>query len=247
MYIFTYKQHNNLKKCFANKFYRYFFTVYRKLFFKNNNWINLCVKYYKQKLKNMARKFEMKLLTRFLLVMMGIIAVSYVGANLYLGDEATTPQAINIVESKPVKSEKDIIENQQKRIDELESKLIEQKKANEIYKVVDQMPRFPGCENEGDEMEKKYCSTDKMLKFIYRNIKYPEKARDNGSEGTAVISFVVEKNGSIVNPKIVRNVAGGCGEEALRVVKKMPNWTPGKQRGKTVRVQFNLPIKFKLQ
>ncbi len=195
----------------------------------------------------MARKYEMKLLTRFLMAMVGIIAVSYVGANLYLGDEVISHQSLNTIEAKPVESEKEIISKQQQRIAELESALNDKKKGSEIYKVVDQMPRFPGCEMKDDEMAKKYCSTDKMLKFIYRNIKYPEKARDDGSEGTVVISFVVEKDGSIVHPKIVRNIAGGCGEEALRVVKKMPKWTPGKQRGQTVRVQFNLPVKFKLQ
>jgi len=120
-------------------------------------------------------------------------------------------------------------------------------KVEEIFKVVEQMPRFPGCENESDDNAKKQCATKKMLEFIYKNIKYPAIARENGVEGTAVISFVVEKDGSVSAPKVVRDIGAGCGGEALRVVKKMPKWTPGKQRGRSVRVQFNLPVKFKLR
>ena len=108
------------------------------------------------------------------------------------------------------------------------------------------MPRFPGCESEEPGEVRKKCATKKMLTFIYENVKYPEKARDEKLEGTTVIRFIVEKDGSISNSKIVRNIEGGCGDEALRVVESMPNWIPGKQNGKVVRVQFNLPIKFKL-
>jgi len=122
----------------------------------------------------------------------------------------------------------------------------------EIFKVVEQMPRFPGCENEGgDNNAKKACADKKMLEFIYKNIKYPAIARENGVEGQCVIRFVVEKDGSIQNPHVVRDIGAGCGDESLRVVKLMNNmgekWTPGKQRGRSVRVQFNLPVKFKLE
>lgn len=122
----------------------------------------------------------------------------------------------------------------------------------EIFKIVEQRPRFPGCENEaGDNKAKEKCATQKMLQFLYKNIKYPAIAKENGIEGTAVISFVVEKDGSITDTKIVRDVNGGCGKEALRVVDMMNNmsekWTPGKQRGRSVRVQYNLPVKFKLE
>lgn len=114
------------------------------------------------------------------------------------------------------------------------------------------MPRFPGCENEaGDNNAKKACADKKMLEFIYKNIKYPAIARENGVEGTCVIRFVVEKDGSIKDPQIVRDIGAGCGDESLRVVQLMntmgEKWTPGKQRGRSVRVQFNLPVKFKLE
>ncbi|PKP34305.1 MAG: energy transducer TonB, partial [Bacteroidetes bacterium HGW-Bacteroidetes-15] len=66
-------------------------------------------------------------------------------------------------------------------------------------------------------------------------------------QGTVYVTFVVEPNGSISNVKLLRDIGGGCGTEAIRVVKAMPKWQPGKQRGKAVRVQFNLPVKFILQ
>lgn len=121
----------------------------------------------------------------------------------------------------------------------------------EIFKVVEEMPRFPGCENEATTEAKKACADKKMLEFIYKNIKYPAIARENGVEGTAVITFVVEKDGSVKDARIVRDIGAQCGQEALRVVNMMNEsnlkWTPGKQRGRSVRVQFNLPVRFKLE
>ncbi|MBI5916526.1 MAG: energy transducer TonB [Bacteroidetes bacterium] len=115
------------------------------------------------------------------------------------------------------------------------------------FVIVEEMPRFPGCEGRGLPKKEKYeCATNAMLQFIYANIHYPQLARDNGIEGTVYVRFIVEKDGSITNPTILRDIGGGCGEEALRVVKKMPTWLPGKQQGRPVRVQFNLPVKFSL-
>ncbi len=114
----------------------------------------------------------------------------------------------------------------------------------ELWDIVEQMPLFPGCED--TEHDQYGCATKKMLEYIYDNIKYPELARKNGIEGTAIVSFVVEKDGTITNPKIVRNPGAQTGEAALDIVKTFPRWIPGKQRGIPVRVQFNLPVKFKL-
>ncbi len=115
------------------------------------------------------------------------------------------------------------------------------------YKSAENMPRFPGCEHLESEEEKNKCAQSEMLKFIYSNIKYPKKAMKKGIEGTVVIGFVVEKDGTITNTKIIRDIGGGCAEEALRIVQMMPLWIPGVQRGKKVRVEFYLPIKFKLK
>jgi len=117
----------------------------------------------------------------------------------------------------------------------------------EVFKVVEEMPRFPGCEDlGGDVAEKKRCADKKMLEFVYRNIKYPDQAQKQGIQGTAVVRFVVNKDGSISQPEIVRSLGGGADQEVLRVLNAMPKWVPGKQRGETVRVQFMLPVRFML-
>jgi TonB family protein len=116
----------------------------------------------------------------------------------------------------------------------------------EIFKVVEEMPRFPGCEEVEDGFDREKCAQTKMLEFIYNNLQYPKEAAKNDIEGMVVVKFVVGKDGSILKPEIIRAIGGGCDEEVLRVVGEMPKWIPGKQRGKNVNVQFNLPIRFKL-
>ena len=102
-----------------------------------------------------------------------------------------------------------------------------------VFTLVEQMPRFPG----GDEAR---------IKYLKDNLKYPEKARKQGISGRVFISFVVEKDGTISNIRLLRGIGGGCDEEAMKVVAKMPSWEPGLQRGKPVRVQFNMPFSFNL-
>jgi len=103
-----------------------------------------------------------------------------------------------------------------------------------IFTVVENDPEFPG-------------GMEALYKFLRDNIKYPSLARDNNITGRVYVTFVVERDGSIANPRVLKDIGGGCGAEAIRVVKSMPKWTPGKQRGKAVRVQFNLPVSFNLQ
>ncbi len=126
------------------------------------------------------------------------------------------------------------------------------KKVDEIFKAVEEMPRFPGCENEAPgkgRLDK--CSEKALLKFIYKYIEYPTIARETGLEGRAIIQFVVDKDGSISNAKVLRDIGGGCGDEAVRVInlmnKKGKKWKPGKQQGQSVRVQYILPVKFQLE
>lgn len=104
---------------------------------------------------------------------------------------------------------------------------------DEVFSVVEVMPEFPGGQKA-------------LTGFITKNLKYPEQAVEEGIEGTVFVTFVVEKDGKISGVRVLRGIGGGCSEEALRVVKSMPNWTPGTQRGLAVRVQYNLPIRFKL-
>jgi len=118
----------------------------------------------------------------------------------------------------------------------------------EVFIIVDDMPRFSGCEVSGyTNDERKKCAEKKMLEFIYENINYPIEDKQNDVEGMVVLTFVIEKDGSISDPKVSRDLGKGCGEEALRLVKSMPDWIPGKQNNQPVRVQFNLPIRFKLE
>lgn len=104
----------------------------------------------------------------------------------------------------------------------------------EIFTVVESMPEFPGGMGE-------------LMKFLAQNIKYPPLAKESGIQGRVFINFVVEPTGLISNVKVLRGIGGGCDEEAVRVVASMPKWKPGKQRGKNVRVSYNLPVKFTLQ
>ncbi len=104
----------------------------------------------------------------------------------------------------------------------------------EIFTVVENDPEFPG-------------GMEALYKYLQTSIKYPTIAKENNITGRVYVTFVVEKDGSIANPRILRDIGGGCGQEAIRVVKAMPKWKPGKQRGKAVRVQFNLPVSFNLQ
>ena len=117
----------------------------------------------------------------------------------------------------------------------------------EIFRVVEDMPRFPGCENQGlSKSERKTCSDKKMLDFIYKNIVYPEVAKTNGVEGRVIMKFMVGEDGSISKAQVLRDPGAGCGKEAVRVVNMMPKWRPGIQRGKPVKVWFTLPVSFKL-
>lgn len=121
----------------------------------------------------------------------------------------------------------------------------------ETFQVVEEMPRFPGCEEQDlSDYEKRQCSKRKLLEFVYNEIKYPKEAIKNEVSGMVLVQFIVKKDGSVSNVKAVRDIGAGCGAEAVRVVELMNErgiqWIPGKQRGRKVRVQFNLPVKFAL-
>jgi TonB family protein len=121
-----------------------------------------------------------------------------------------------------------------------------------VYQVAEEMPRFPGCEALDTTIQaKNQCAQASLLNFIYQNVRYPEEARVAGVEGSVVLRFIVETDGTISNLELVKDIGSGCGEEALRVVGAMNEigvrWSPGKKDGKPVRVQQALPIKFKLE
>ncbi len=105
---------------------------------------------------------------------------------------------------------------------------------NKVFDVVEQMPSFPG-------------GNAALMKYLSENIKYPVVAQENGIQGRVVVSFVVERDGSITDVRVVKSVDPSLDKEAMRVVKGMPNWIPGKQNGSAVRVKYNVPVAFRLQ
>mgnify|MGYP003671976748 FL=1 len=109
----------------------------------------------------------------------------------------------------------------------------EEKIDTDVFVIVEQMPEFPGGQ-------------DSLYKFLGANIVYPNKAKKDGVEGKVYINFTIEKDGSINEVKVLRGVHPLLDEEAVRVVESFPKWKPGKQKGKTVRVSYNLPLNFVL-
>jgi len=121
--------------------------------------------------------------------------------------------------------------------EETEIEIVEEEEEideDEIFTVVEQMPQFGGGDAD-------------LMNYLAKNIKYPAMAKESGISGIVYVTFVVNSKGEIVDVKILRGIGGGCDKEAVRVVKKMPKWKPGKQRGKPVSVQYNLPVRFVLR
>ncbi|MCR5199134.1 MAG: energy transducer TonB [Prevotella sp.] len=112
---------------------------------------------------------------------------------------------------------------------------VEQKEEEtKVFEVVEQMPQFPG----GDGA---------LMQYLSSHIKYPVVAEENGIQGRVVCTFVVERNGSITDVRVVKSVDPSLDKEAVRVIKGMPNWIPGKQNGSAVRVKYTVPVTFRLQ
>jgi protein TonB len=105
---------------------------------------------------------------------------------------------------------------------------------DQIFTIVEQMPKFRGGESD-------------LLNYLSKNIKYPQMAKESGISGIVYVTFVVGKNGKVGEVGVLRGIGGGCDKEAVRVVKNMPDWKAGKQRGKPVSVQYNLPVRFVLR
>lgn len=106
--------------------------------------------------------------------------------------------------------------------------------AKKVFDIVEEMPSFPG-------------GNGALMQFLQSNVKYPVVAQENGVQGRVQIGFVVERDGSITDVRVVRSVDPSLDKEAMRVVKMMPRWNPGKQNGQTVRVKYTVPVLFRLQ
>ena len=116
-------------------------------------------------------------------------------------------------------------------IDTIENMAVNEPDSGTVFMVVEAMPEYPG----GDTA---------LMKYLQNNLTYPEAAKESGVQGKVFVSFIIEKDGSLSDAIILRGLGYGCDQEALRVVQDMPAWKPGQQRGKPIRVRFNLPVEF---
>jgi protein TonB len=142
-----------------------------------------------------------------------------------------------VIESTETSQEEEIIEVEDVEVDEMEEDV------DVPFAVIENVPVFPGCESESD---KRACFNKMMQKHISKNFRYPEIAQEMGVQGRVNIMFVIQKDGSIGNVRM-RGPDKNLEKEAARIIGKLPKMTPGKQRGRAVRVPFSIPITFKLQ
>jgi protein TonB len=141
------------------------------------------------------------------------------------------PEVIEIIEDdEEIENEAEVEDTESDEDVEIE---IEEEDDEEFFMVVENMPEFPG----GDLG---------LMKYIQKNVKYPAIAKEYNITGKVYVSFIVDRSGSVTNVKIVRGVDKNLDAEAMRVVKSLPKYKPGKQRGKAVRVMFTIPINFTL-
>ena len=158
------------------------------------------------------------------------------------------PEVIEVVEDEE-EVEETIIEStetsQEEEIMEVEDVVVEEEveDVDVPFAVIEDVPVFPGCESESD---KRACFQKMMQKHISKNFRYPEIAQEMGVQGRVAVMFTIQKDGSIGNVRL-RGPDKNLEAEAKRIIEKLPKMTPGKQRGRAVRVPFSIPINFKLQ
>ena len=158
------------------------------------------------------------------------------------------PEIIEVVEDEE-EVEETVIEStetsQEEEIIEVEDVVVEEEveDVDVPFAVIEDVPVFPGCENESD---KRACFNSMIQKHISKNFRYPEIAQEMGVQGRVSVMFVIQKDGSIGNIRM-RGPDKNLEQEAERIISKLPKMTPGKQRGRAVRVPFSIPINFKLQ
>ncbi|PQJ15837.1 energy transducer TonB [Aureicoccus marinus] len=142
-----------------------------------------------------------------------------------------------VIESTETSQEEEVMEIEDVEVAEVEEDI------SVPFAVIEDVPVFPGCERAKD---KKACFQEQMMKHIRKNFRYPEIAQEMGIQGRVNVVFVIQKDGSIGNIRM-RGPDKNLEAEAMRIIKKLPKMTPGKQRGRAVKVPFSIPITFKLQ
>lgn len=145
-----------------------------------------------------------------------------------------------VIESTETSQEEEVIEIEEVEVDEVEEDI------SVPFAVIEDVPVFPGCESAQGQAARKACFQEKMQDHIRKNFRYPEIAQEMGVQGRVSVIFVIQKDGSIGNIRM-RGPDKNLEAEALRIIEKLPKMTPGKQRGRAVKVPFSIPITFKLQ
>lgn len=157
------------------------------------------------------------------------------------------PEIIEVVEDE-AEVEETIIEStetdQEEIVEEVEV-LEEEEDVDVPFAIIEDVPLFPGCERVPKSQRRK-CFQEKIQRHISRNFRYPEIAQEMGIQGRVYVNFVISKDGSITNIRM-RGPDKNLEKEAARIIGKLPKMTPGKQRGRPVRVPFSIPITFRLQ
>ena len=151
-------------------------------------------------------------------------------------DEAQQAPSAELAEKSPDAKTSETTENANATADANKAltPLEAQDADSKIFDMVEEMPNFPGGSKE-------------LMSYLVKNIEYPASAKKDGKQGRVIIQFVVEKDGSISDVKVVRGVDPSLDQEAVRVVKAMPNWIPGKMKGNAVRVKYTVPVMFRLK
>lgn len=137
------------------------------------------------------------------------------------------------IEPDDIEVDLDIEMTEEEEIEFLTSEEPEEEIIPDVFFVAESMPSYPG-------------GLKAFYKFYKKKMRYPAKARSLGIEGRVTLSFIIDTDGSLTDIKVLKGIGAGCDEEAIRVLKKMPKWNPGKQRGKAVKVQMSIPINFQL-
>ncbi|HMR87207.1 MAG TPA: TonB family protein [Saprospiraceae bacterium] len=158
----------------------------------------------------------------------------------------TNQPIIAPVEIHQPKLTQSLAENTLANIVDIPKVVTEKSAPNKINNITEKMPFLTSCGSMSSEDQRRACTQNAMLDYIYKHLKYPPLALENEIEGTVIISFVVDKTGKLKDLEIVRDIGGGCGVAASKVIKGLSNWTPGYHNDNAVNVKYTIPISFKL-
>lgn len=158
----------------------------------------------------------------------------------------TNQPIISPVEIDQPKATESFVENPVSAMVDIPEVIPVKSDPDKIHKITEKMPYLASCEDLISEAERRVCTQNAILEYIYKHLKYPALARENGIEGSVIISFIVDKTGKLKDLEIIRDIGGGCGTAASKVIKGLSNWSPGYHNDHAVNVKYTIPINFKL-